>query len=508
MPIRSGQQYIDGLRSHPRDVWVSGERVHDVTTHPAFKGSVTQLARLYDAQFDEALRPALTYTVPETGQLAGTAFMPANNRADLAKRRNAYRIWAEMNFGLMGRSPDFMNCTLLAFKEARDVFDRDGKKYGDNVVAYYEYVRDNDLFLSHALVTPQNDRSKSSSQQADAALHLRVVEERPDGIVVSGARMIATLGAVADEIIMYNLPTFKPGDEDYAVMFAVPADVKGLRQICREPYDNGKKESFDHPLSSRFEENDSLLIFKDVFVPWERVFCYKNVALSNAIYPDSALRNHTAHQTNTRALVKMQFAVGLAIAVARSIKADGFLHVQQMLGECLGAIEIIKSALVRSEVECELTANGTVRAALPPLQAIRTFLPTAYPRVIEVLQTIAAGGFMLMPTGADFCEPELASDAALYYQGADGLASVDRVRLFKLAWDLAGDSFGTRLLQYERYYAGDPVRLLAGNYLACNDREPLALVNAALELAGAPQPRARTIVETSDGHSRVPEAVA
>jgi anthranilate 3-monooxygenase (FAD)/4-hydroxyphenylacetate 3-monooxygenase len=366
------------------------------------------------------------------------------------------------------------------------VFDRGGTQFGDRVVRYYEYVRDNDLFLSHALVTPQNDRSKSSAQQLDASMHLRVVRETPDGIIVSGARMIATLGAVSDEMIIYNLPMFKPGDEDHALMFAVPTDVPGLLQICREPYDTGEHASFDHPLASRFEEADSLLIFKDVFVPWDRVFCYRDVALSNAIYPDSALRNHTAHQTNARALVKMQFAAGLAVAVARAIKADRFLHVQQMLGEALGYVEMVKSALVRSEAECETTPAGTVRAALAPLQALRTFLPTAYPRVIEILQTIAAGGFMMMPTGADLASDELAADVALYYQGADGMPAVERVKLFNLAWDLAGDAFGTRLLQYERYYAGDPVRNLAGNYLGCDDREMMRLVRAALDLAGDP----------------------
>ncbi len=485
MGVRKGQQFLDGLRTRPRDVWVGGERVDDVTTHPALAPAAAQLAKLYDMQFDPAFRDALTYALPD-GQRAGTAFMPARSRPDLEKRRAAYRIWAEATFGLMGRSPDFLNCTLLAFMEARDVFDRGGTEFGDRITRYYEYVRDNDLFLSHALITPQNDRSRSSSEQADASMHLRVIEEQPDGIVVSGARMIATLGAVSDEMIMYNLPMFKPGDEDHALIFAVPTDVRGLRQICREPYDAGGRSSFDHPLATRFEENDSLLIFRNVFVPWERVFCYRDVMLSNAIYPDSALRNHTAHQTNTRALVKMQFAVGLAIALARAIKADGFLHVQQMLGEALGYVEMIKSGLIRSEAECETTKLGTVRASLPPLQALRTFLPTVYPRVIEIIQTIAAGGFMMMPSGADMAAEELAGDTALYYQGAGGMASIERVRLFKLAWDLAGNSFGTRLLQYERYYAGDPVRITAGNYLGCDDREMMKLVGEALALSGEP----------------------
>jgi anthranilate 3-monooxygenase (FAD)/4-hydroxyphenylacetate 3-monooxygenase len=485
MGARSGAEFIAGLKRHPRDVWVKGERVEDVTTHPAFRGAVEQLARLYDLQNDPAFVDKLTYVVPETGERAGMAFLPAKTAEDLARRREAYRIWAEMHFGLMGRSPDFMNITLLAFQEASALFAEGGEQYGRNITEYYKYVRDSDLFLSHALITPQNDRSKQSSELA--SLHLRVIREDEAGIYVSGARMIATLGPVSDEMIMYNLPHFKAGDEDHALAFAVPTDVKGLRQICREPYGDGSQNSFDHPLATRFEENDSLLIFDEVFVPWERVFCYRNVALSNRIYSDSALRNHTAHQTNVRALVKMQFAVGLAVSLARSIKADQFLHVQQMLGECLGYIEHIKSGLIRSEVECEATPAGTVRPALAPLLALRTMLPTAYPRVIEVTQILGAGGFMLMPSGADVAAPEIAGDVVKYYQGA-GVDSVDRIKLFKLTWDLVGEGFGSRLLQYERYYAGDPVRLMAGNYLSYDDVDLKRLVAAALLLSGDPQP--------------------
>lgn len=484
MAVRTGKQYIEGLRAKPRQVWIGGERVEDVTTHPAFSASVEQIARLYDAQHDPEFQDKLTYIEPETNQRTGLAFMPAYSADDLRRRREAYRIWAEMTFGLMGRSPDFLNCTLLAFWEARNVFGRNGQKFADNAVNYYNYVRDNDLFLSHALITPQNDRSKSSGEQG--SMHLRVVKETEDGIYMSGARMVATLGPIADEMLMYNLPGLKPGDEDHAIVFAVPTDAEGLRQISREPYTTaGSKTSFDHPLSTRFEENDALLIFDNVFVPWDRVFCYRDVALTNAIYPDSALRNHTAHQTNTRALVKLQFAVGVAMAVARSIKADQFLHVQKMLGECIGFVEMIKSGLVRSEVECEKTELGTVRPLLDPLQTLRTFMPTAYPRIVEVIQTICAGGFMMMPSAADFQAEELREDLEKYYAGAN-MPSVDRIRLFKLAWDLAGEGFGQRLLQYERYYAGDPVRLLATNYMAYGDKRPDELVASALALAGDP----------------------
>ena len=256
--------------------------------------------------------------------------------------------------------------------------------------------------------------------------------------------------------------------------------------MLSQRFEAGQKSDFDHPLSNRFEENDSLLIFDNCFVPWDRVFIYRDVELSNEYYVSSALRNHTAHQTNTRALVKMEFAVGIALEIARSIGADHFLHVQTMLGECLNEIEFLKSGLLRSEVDCETTNVGTVRPLLGPLQALRTHLPKAYPRVIEVIQTIAAGGFMMMPSGADFTVPELKADTEKYYGGAN-ISSLDRARLFKLAWDLAGEAFGTRALQYERYYAGDPMRTLAMNYKGADDARLKKLVAAALELSGDPQ---------------------
>ncbi len=478
MPVRTGDQYISGLRAKQRDVWILGERVEDVTAHPAFAGVVREIAALYDMQHNPALIDMLTYEVEETGARAGTAFMPSHSTDDLIKHREAYRIWAEASFGLLGRSPDFMNVTLLALYEAQELLAEQGGDFANNAAEYYRYIRDNDLFLSHALITPQNDRSKSSSDFGD--LHLRVVEERGDGIVVSGARMIATLGPVADEILLYNLPGLKAGEEDYAICFAIEADAAGLRQICREPYSQAGRTTFDHPLSTRFEENDSLLIFDRVFVPWKRVFCYRNVELANRFYVASALRNHTAHQTNVRALVKMQFVTGLCIAVARSIGADQFLHVQEKLGKLVADVEMIKSGIVRSEVEAETTSLGTMRPHLPPLQALRTYLPHIYPRAVETLQTIGAGGFMLMPTGADFGVPELAPDVGRYYVGANGMASFDRVRLFKLAWDLAGEAFGQRLVQYERYYAGDPIRTLAMTYATGSHQEMLALVDTAL----------------------------
>lgn len=486
MGIRTGAQYLDGLRSRPREVWMRGQRVADVTAHPAFAKPAAHIAGLYDMQHDPAHRDVLTYASPTSGDPVGTAFMMSKTIEDLRKRRAAFQLWAESSFGLLGRSPDFLNTTVMAFAESPRVFEEMGPRFARNIRNYYEYVRENDVFLTHALITPQTDRSKSSRDQADAYMHMGVVRETAEGLIVRGARMLATHGPIADEVIVYHLPGLRPGEEAYAMAFAVPLDAPGVRMICREPFDDGGRSSFDHPLATHFEEPDALLIFDDVLVPWDRVFLHGNVDLANRMYSETALRNHTGHQTAVRAIAKMQLAVGVAMAVAETVKSNGFLHVQEMLGEIVGYIELAKSCVVRSEVEFEPTAVGTIRAGFTPLQTLRGLMPKAYPRIIEVLQIVGAGGLLMMPTAADF-ESEVGDDVRRYYRGAGDIEAVDRVRIFKLAWDLAGDAFGMRAMQYERYYAGDPFRLTASNYLnyACK-HECERLVAGALALAGNP----------------------
>ena len=182
-----------------------------------------------------------------------------------------------------------------------------------------------------------------------------------------------------------------------------------------------------------------------------------------------------------RGLVKLEFAVGVAMAVARAVRTDRFLHVQQMLGECIEAIEIVRACITRSEVHHEPTLAGSIRAEITPLFIARTYLARTYPRVIEIMQTIGAGGLLAMPSTADLESP-IGPEIERYYQGADGMPGAERVALYKLAWDLCGEAFGMRQLQYERYYAADPVRNMAANYLNYDRSACDALVEKALAL--------------------------
>jgi 4-hydroxyphenylacetate 3-monooxygenase oxygenase component len=480
MGVRNGKSYISRLRAHPKDVWVAGRKTGDVTKDAVFRRPVAAMAMLYDCQFDQDLRSKMTYR-GDDGDEVGLSFIIPRSRDDLVRRRGAMRVWANATFGTMGRSPDFLNTVLASFADAPEVFADCSARFSENVQRYYRFCRDNDLFLTHALVNPPVDRSKSASQQADEYAYLGVVEETGDGLVVRGAKMLATHGPTADELVVYPLPfSVRPGEEKYALAFAVPTDTPGLRFICREPFDKGDQLEWDHPLGARFEEPDAFAIFDDVLVPWDRVFLHGNVTLANTMFARTKVQCHTGHQTAVRGLVKCEFMTALAVALTRSVKTDGFVHVQEKLGECLGYLQLIEGAIVLSEQKAEISAHGTLRPALEPLQALRYHIPRFYERMVQLTQVLGAGGLLANPTAADL-NSEIGADIRRYYRGADRDAEA-KIRLSKLAWDATGTQFGQRQLQYERYYAGDPVQMGASIYTMLDHTALLALVERALRM--------------------------
>ena len=474
--VRAGKQYVDRLSRQTRQVWIRGRCVQDVTTEPTLAGALDTVRRLYDLQCSDEHRDLMTYECPETGETFGASYLRPTSQADIVKRRNTMRVWAEASFGMLGRSPDFLNTTLMTFADCANYFGEGRPEFAENIKRYYEYCRREDLFLTHAIVPPQTDRSKSSAAQADEFMHLGLVEQRSDGIVVRGAKMLATHGPLADELMVY--PSYvAPGDGRYALGFAIPCDAPGLKFICREPFLSGGESEWDHPLSTRFEEPDAIVIFDDVFVPADRVFLLGNPDHANRLAPGTNQRHFTGHQTAVRGLAKLRFTTGLAIALTRSVKSDIFLHVQEQLGELLGYLSLVEGATLLAEQKADYTETGTLRPAYEPLQAIRYHLPKMYERAVAVTQVLGAGGLLLNPTEADFASP-IREDIDRYYQGA-GIDAKTRIQISKLAWDATGTQFAQRMVQYERYYAGDPIRLAAGSYLSYNADELLAYVTSA-----------------------------
>ena len=481
MPARSGHEYRENLQKCQPEVWLAGHRVEDVTTEPAFAGPLASIMEQYDLQLDPRHRDVAIHDG------YSSSFLIPRTRDELVKRRRTYKLRTDHTFGFMGRAPDFMNAIVTDFSLLRDLFATGGSEaYGDNAVAYYEHVRDNDLFLTHMLVNPQVDRSRTSAQQEDPFTHLGRVRHTSDGIVVRGAKMLGTMAPLCEEVMVWPFGGMPPGDHPYALGFGIPTDSPGLRFVCREALAAPGRSRFDHPLSSRFEEMDCIAIFDDVLVPWERVLVDGGGEAARGVVNELRPRDGTvAVQTAARMLSSLEFFCGLAMRLADAVGIDGYLHIQEKLGEILLELETFRACFYGAEALAKEQSNGVWSVHQPYLAAANLRAPRLYPRLVEVIQTLAAGGFFYAPTEADLASPELRPDLDRYVKGRPGVSAAERIGLFKLAWDATGDSFGSRMLQYAKFYAGDAIRNWAGWYLGYPFKEPLFdTVDRALGVAG------------------------
>ncbi len=479
MGARTGEQYLQGLRDQPRELWLGGERVDDITAHPALGRTAKSVAALYDMQHLPELVEEMTYISPTSGQRVGRSFLAAQSGEELVGVRAMMKRWADASFGMLGRSPDYLNRALTAFAMASPWFEEAGRGFGANVRRYYEYVRENDLCLTHTLINPQANRSVGPSGQADPFLAARIVKETDSGVVVRGARMLATL-PMADEILVFPSTLLKGASEDapYAFAFAIPCSTPGLKFIARESFDYGKS-AFDHPLGSRFEEMDCVVIFDDVQVPWERIFLLRDVERCNRAYAETGAVVHMAHQVVVKNVAKTEFILGLACLIVDAIAIEPYQHVQEKVTEIIIALEAMRAFLRAAEADAQPDAWGHMTPAWPPLNAARNLYPRVYPRLIEILQLLGASGLMAIPQEADVRGP-LAETVRRYYQAAR-MEAVERIKLFRLAWDTALSAFGSRQVLYERFFFGDPVRM-AGAMFASYDRRPyMERVRAFLE---------------------------
>ena len=452
---RKGLQVLQRLREQPPTIWYHGEQVKDVTTHPALKGGVHTLARLYDLQWEQ--QDITLYDSPTSGRKVARSFMMPKTHAELASISRAMKVWEDYTFGMMGRVPDYLNRAMTGYAAGAPFLAEADPRFGENAVRCYEYLRENDLCLTHTLIPPQINRGAIQAKQSDPYLSARIKEETDAGIVIRGCRMLATL-PLSDELMVFPSTLLKSADEDapYAFGFCIPNNTPGLRFICRESIDYGRSH-FDHPLGSRFEEMDALVVFDDVFVPWERVLLYRDVKRCNEAYARTGAVVHMTHQVVVKNIAKSEFLLGLASLMVNTIGAEAFQHIHEKLAELWVASETMKAFQRAAEADAALDEWGVMRPAWNPLDAARNFFPRLYPRMVEIIQQIGASGLVAMPTEADLKGP-LAEDIHKYYQAARAEA-FDRIPMFRLAWDAALSAFGSRQVLYERFFFGDPVRM-------------------------------------------------
>lgn len=451
--MRTGAEYLATLNDG-RVVLVDGEQVGDVTTHPAFAPVARTIAELFDLAADPA--NGMQYTAPETGAVANRVFGIPRSAAELRARREAIQTWARHTHGWVGRSPDHVGTFLASFAAHPEVFAGGDRDFSANVTAFHRRVLSENLYVSYAIIPPQVSRATTASGWEGEFLQVGVVRETDEGIIVRGSQMLATGAAIADEILVSCIKPLGPDDQDFAVSFVVPVNAAGLKLLCRRPYAPAATSAFDYPLTSRYDEPDALVVFDDVLVPWDRVFVDRDTAGVRRQFFDTGAHALGNWQAQIRFATKLRFIAGVARRVTQVNGVDKIPSVQEKLGELAALVTGVESAVLAAEYTAEADAAGQWLPGKRALYGAMGLQSETYPRVLAILRDLVGGGVLQLPSSvADLTSPLTAADIGRYVQ-SPGVDSEERVKLFKLAWDIIGSEFAGRHQQYEMFYAGAP----------------------------------------------------
>ncbi len=458
MAVRTGAQFLEGIRDG-REIWLEGERVADVTTHPKTARMAKTLAGIYDLQHAPENHDRMTFKSPTSGDPVALSFLVPETQEDLMRRRGALEIVAQSCHGMLGRTPDYVNIQVTAARQLSHLYRLNDKRHGDNLRNYHEYVRERDLCLTHAFGHPQINRSLTLAELPDPYTAVGVVDRTCEGVIVRGAKLLATLAPFSDEIFA---PVYRPlrpdmeEDRKYCIGFAIPVATPGLKFICRPSHDLGRPLA-DYPLSGQYDEMDALAIFDDVLIPWERVFIYDDVELANMTVQKVTLWRQYMQQVAVKSIAKLEFILGIVHGITEAIGIGGYSHVQEKNAEVIDTLETVRAYMRAAEADAAPYEGEGLWPAAEPWIAMRNWYPDAYARVAAIVEQLAAGGLMLTPTEDDLAGP-MAGDIGKYYQGTN-IDAKKKVRLFRLAWDLVGTQFGSRQTLYERFFNGDVVQL-------------------------------------------------
>ena len=450
MSVRDGREYLAAL-GDSRSIYFDGQRVPDVRTHPAFANATNSFARLYD--FQAAPENLELMTFDAGGRRANRAWQMPRSYSDLVQRRRALEAWSELNFGMLGRSPDHVASTITGMAMGLDVFERFSARSAKAVRDYYQYARSKDLFISYVLQNPAVDRTRRADQQPVPDIAAAVVDEDAAGITVRGAKTLGTSAVMSDEIFVGAISPLSKEEEKYALSFVIPLAEKGVQLLSRKSYEADVSREFDYPLSARYDENDAVVYFHDVKIPWDRVFVYRDVAAARAQWHETPTHVFQNYQSQVRLMVKMRFLVGLARRVAETLGTFDMPPVRAKLGYISAHATMVEGLVSGMEAAGRWHGEYFVPCR-EQLYAAQVLTQEMYPKVIAAIRELAGGAVIMLPSSAkDFANPELRTIIEAT-QGSPTRSAEERVKMFRLVWDATGSEFASRHLQYEMFYGG------------------------------------------------------
>ncbi len=451
----SGREFLDSL-DDGREVWIYGERVKNIASHPAFRNTARMVARLYDALHRDHTEEKHILSCPtEWDGFTHRYFVAPRSAEDQVAARDAIAAWSRLTYGWLGRSPDYKAAFLGTLGANAEFYE----PYQENARRWYRYAQERVPFVNHAIVQPPVDRNMAPGAPGGPTdVYARVTKETDAGIRVTGAKVVATGSALTHFTFVAHAGVLPVQDKNFAIVFLVPSNAPGIKFICRVSNEQRAAvlgSPFDYPLSSRLDENDAIFVMDDVLVPWEDVFVYADIDKANKFFPNSGFLPRAMLQGCTRLAVKLDFIIGLLLKATEAAGTRGFRGVEANIGEVIAWRNTMWGLSDAMAKRAEPWAGGCVLPALEPAMAYRILAPEAYVQIKHMIEkTVASSLIYLNSHARDFKTPELRHYLDRYVRGSGGVSAVERVKLMKLLWDAIGSEFGARHELYEINYAG------------------------------------------------------
>ena len=483
MAMRDGAAYLAGLRDRRR-IWHNGALVEDVTTAPGFTNAAHTIAAYYDFQSDPANEDVVSY-VDEDGERSHRSFKIPRSKQDLRDRGAAFAAWAEHTGGQLGRAPDYMNAAIAGVAAAKHHWGQNDPALGEHTVQILDHCRRNDVCLTHTFITPQIDRKTPLGEQ-EPFLNAGVVERKSDSVIVRGARVLGTLAPFSDENLSMVLPIVGGENErKYALGFTIPVDAPGLHWVCRDSFDPNRSKH-DYPISSRFEEIDTVAVFDDVEVPWENVFDYEDARIHNTALMVMRFHESLGHHVIVKNVAKARFLLGVAHLIAENAQTNSFINVQIRLGEIVTMLQTLESIVIAAvEGAEENPANGVWYCNSNAIVAGLRLFPEYYVQIVDHIKQIGGSNFMAAPSEANMeaITEALGPTVERYFKGAADMNEddIEKVPLFRLAWDVVGTSLAGRQELYERFFFGDQQLSKSQSYQRYDKSEAIEIVRRLLD---------------------------
>lgn len=464
--LLNGQQFLESLRDGRR-VYVGSEEINDVTTHPAFRNTAASFARLYEAKQSAENVDVMAYE-DEDGEKCTSWYLMPKTKDDLRKRTETHRRFAEMSCGLLGRSPDHVASFAVGLAMRPDIFDDHRAGFGQHLQDYVKHMAKNDIFACYTVLPPNGARKPELYQREGMKVPtLAVTAEDDAGVTLNGMKMIGTSGVFCHDIWVGNLLPLAPDQGKESITCAVPANAPGVKIWSRKPFERYAVSEFDNPLSYKFDETDTMVIFEDVKVPWERVFTHDDAMLSREIYFQSPSHVMGNHQSNVRFQEKFRFILGIARYVTEMNNVGHIPAVQGVLGK-LAAWEGIIEGLIMGQIEgAEEFADGYLTPNRRSMYACLNWCTQNYHLVCEEVRELLGAGPFQMPADISVIQDEQMREQFETYWSVPGQDAIQRMKFIKLAWDMLGSDFAGRHVQYEKFYGGPAFVNTHYNYLMC-----------------------------------------